>query len=225
MNCWAKNISTCCSIQSSEHYVSQGLFADKNLIVSGFPFLNGKTKILGKSSLTRNCLCKKHNELLSPYDAEAIKFGASLEYASNLSQKRRHQTSEKFRIHNKKVDQDKFCRWLIKTYIGFSIFFKYPSIIPLEHLAELVFATGPTYNHVRIILNMSENEEFQISQTVTVSPLEFQTHTIGILIKIYGIRLQCIFSSKPNFREKSPRLIFEEYPKRKSCIIEFTKYQ
>ncbi|RLV57847.1 hypothetical protein D5018_20065 [Parashewanella curva] len=88
MKCWAKTVSECCGIQSREHYLTKGLFSDKFLNVRNARFLTGD-KVIPKNELTKKCLCKKHNELLAPYDNEAIKFGKALEYAGKLSLKRR----------------------------------------------------------------------------------------------------------------------------------------
>ncbi|EGQ8389620.1 TPA: hypothetical protein ACMDPN_000879 [Vibrio cholerae] len=85
MKFWVSYVSECCSTQSREHYVTKGLFSDKTVKVDNAPFLGGGTKVLSKASLTRKCLCKKHNELLSIYDKEAIRFGKVLENAINLS--------------------------------------------------------------------------------------------------------------------------------------------
>lgn len=90
MKCWAKSVSDCCSTQSREHYITKGLFDNKMLYVNNAPFLDGKSLEISKASLTKKCLCKKHNEQLSIYDDEAIKFGRSLEYAMALSLERRN---------------------------------------------------------------------------------------------------------------------------------------
>jgi len=126
MKCWAKNVSECCTTQSSEHYITKGLFRNKMLNIENAPFLGGQSKVISKASFTRNCLCKKHNELLSIYDEEAIRFGDSLKYCSDLSLKRRYSRAKKFNLHKQFVNYDKFIRWCIKTFLGLIGFFKYP---------------------------------------------------------------------------------------------------
>jgi hypothetical protein len=104
MKCWAKNVSACCNTQSREHYITKGLFSDKMLYVENAPFLGGASKEISKASLTRNCLCKKHNETLTTYDREAIHYGESLKYCLELSLKRRNSQAKKFSVHSKTIN-------------------------------------------------------------------------------------------------------------------------
>jgi hypothetical protein len=50
------------------------VLAEKELEVSGMPWLNGQTKALGFGALTARCLCAKHNSLLSPIDVVGANF-------------------------------------------------------------------------------------------------------------------------------------------------------
>lgn len=109
--CWAKSVSACSSTQSREHYISKGLLRDKTLFVDNAPFLGGGNKEIAKASLTKKCLCKKHNEQLSVYDDEAIRFGDALKYCLELAAKRRNSTAKKFSPNRKCIDADCFSRW------------------------------------------------------------------------------------------------------------------
>lgn len=69
--------NACSDTLSGEHLISQGVLgvlADKAVTVSGLPWLKGQSKSLGFGALTANCLCTRHNSLLSPIDAAGAKF-------------------------------------------------------------------------------------------------------------------------------------------------------
>jgi hypothetical protein len=221
MKCWAKGVSACSSTQSREHYISKGLFSDKTLFVNNAPFLGGESKEIAKASLTKKCLCKKHNEQLSVYDDEAIHFGEGLKYCLELSAKRRNSTAKKFSKHRKCVDADRFSRWFFKTFLGLFEFFKYPSAIAPETLAALVFSESAITRYLKLEVSMSVSEEFQIAEIVSVAPLERDEKTIGMQLKLYGVRLNGFFSDKPEYNQKPVKIRFNEYKQGKSCEIRF----
>ena len=164
MKCWAKNVSACCGTQSSEHYITKGLFSNKMLYVENAPFLGGQSKEIAKASLTRNCLCKKHNELLSIYDDEAIHFGDSLKYCLNLSLKRRHSNAKRFSVHRKIINNDKFSRWYLKTFLGLVDFFKHSSLLSTDTLAKLVYSETGISDYIKLEVSMDVQEDFEIEK-------------------------------------------------------------
>ena len=221
MKCWAKGVSECSSTQSREHYISKGLFSDKMLFVDNAPFLGGEGKKIAKASLTKKCLCKKHNEQLSVYDDEAIRFGDALKYCLELSAKRRNSTAKKFSPHRKNVDADRFSRWFLKTYLGLFEFFKYQSAIAPEILAALVFSESAINDFLKLEVSMAVSEEFQIVEVVSIAPLEQDEMTIGMQVQLYGVRLNGFFSDKPEYNQKPLKIRFNEYKQGKSCEIRF----
>ena len=221
MKCWAKNVSPCCNTQSSEHYISQGLFSSKMLYVQNAPFLGGVSKEISKASLTRNCLCKKHNEQLSIYDGEAIHYGRSLKYCLELSLKRRKSNAQKFSLHSKTINYDRFNRWYIKTYLGLVEFFRYESAIDKDELAKLVYSTSSIKHYMHLEAAMSIQEEFQIKECVSVAPLEKNEKTIGMQVELYGIRLVGIFSDKAEHIQTPLKIKFNEHKQGLSCVVKF----
>ena len=221
MKCWAKGVSECCSTQSREHYITKGLFSDKTLLVDNAQFLGGGIKEIAKASLTKKCLCKRHNEQLSEYDEEAIRFGDALKYCLELSAKRRNSTAKKFSLHRKNVDADRFSRWFLKTYLGLFEFFSYPSSIAPETLAALVFSESTITNFLKLEISMAVSEEFQIVEAVSIAPLERDEKTIGMQMQLYGVRLNGFFSDKPECNQEPLKIRFNEYKQGKSCEIRF----
>lgn len=220
MKCWAKTVSDCCGAQSREHYITKGLFDNKMLYVVNAPFIGGESKEISKASLTKKCLCKKHNELLSIYDDEAIKFGKSLEYALSLSIKRRDSKLKKFSIHKKKVNRELFSRWFIKTYLGLHQFFKYTSEFDESHLASLVYSKGKISGFVTLNFTMQQDEDFEIKQAVSIAPIEKNGRTHGMEIELYGVRIRGYFHKSIRPKIKPLRLNFNEYKQGLSCVVE-----
>lgn len=219
MKCWAKSVSECCNTQSREHYITKGLFDDKMLYVDNAPFLGGKSKEISKGSLTKKCLCKKHNELLSVYDDEAIKFGRSLEYAMALSLERRNSNLRKFSVHKKEMNKEYFVRWFIKTYLGLYEFFKHTSELDEVFLANLVYSKNKIADFVSLKFTMAQGEDFQIKQTVSIAPIEVQDKTLGMQLELYGVRIQGVFHNQKQPKDSSMKLKFNEHKQGLSCII------
>ncbi|WP_156501746.1 hypothetical protein [Alteromonas stellipolaris] len=213
-------MSDCCGTQSREHYITKGLFDNKMLYVENAPFLGGESREISKASLTKKCLCKKHNELLSIYDDEAIKFGKSLEYALNLSIKRRDSKLRKFSVHKKKISKELFTRWFIKTYLGLYEFFKYTSEFDESYLASLVYSEDKISDFVTLNFTMLQDEDFEIKQTVSIAAIEKNGRTHGMEIELYGVRIRGSFHKSIQPKIKPLRLKFNEYKQGLSCVVE-----
>tara|TARA_Y100001936_G_scaffold124627_1_gene121903 strand:- start:598 stop:1179 length:582 start_codon:yes stop_codon:yes gene_type:complete len=187
--------------------------------VTNAPFFRDAEKTVSKKALTRNCLCKKHNELLSPYDSEAISFGHALIYCRDLVNSRTTLSAKKFAIHKKIICYEKLSRWAIKTYLGVADFFRYESNCETEFLANLVYSKTPSRNYVKIDFLMSQDDELQITQTVAIAPIEKNEKSVGMMIEMYGIQLTVIFADEPIFDQKQLRLNFMQGRKVKSCEL------
>jgi hypothetical protein len=74
--CYMAATGGCDSKISREHLISEGvlkILAEKQVEFSGMPWLKGQKKVLGFGALTANCLCRRHNSLLSPLDIVGAK--------------------------------------------------------------------------------------------------------------------------------------------------------
>jgi hypothetical protein len=79
--CYMKELGSCVPPISGEHIISESvcrvLMGDGEFSISGVPWLEAReTKIIAPPQA--NCLCRKHNSSLSPLDAAAHYFFASL---------------------------------------------------------------------------------------------------------------------------------------------------
>ena len=77
--CYMRDLGSCEGPISGEHLVTESilllLMADGDFSVSGFPWIaKGEVKLLTPNSLTANCLCQRHNSVLSPLDDGALRF-------------------------------------------------------------------------------------------------------------------------------------------------------
>lgn len=78
MSCWASGLGNCEGGLSREHYISKGIF-DKDIITaSGLPWCKNKSIQIGLGRAVSKILCRKHNEALSIFDAEATKLSRFL---------------------------------------------------------------------------------------------------------------------------------------------------
>jgi hypothetical protein len=93
--CYMRELRTCDGKISGEHLISESvirlLAGDGKFTIGGTPWLPaGAIKAVGADSLTANCLCERHNNVLGPLD-EAARYvftalKASLEKASDASE-------------------------------------------------------------------------------------------------------------------------------------------
>jgi hypothetical protein len=75
--CYMRETNACDTKLSAEHLISEGVLrvlAEKQVELSGTPWLRGQKKVLGFAALTAKCLCRRHNSLLSPIDVAGAKF-------------------------------------------------------------------------------------------------------------------------------------------------------
>jgi hypothetical protein len=80
--CYMRGTNACDLKLSGEHLISEGVLkalADERVELSGTPWLKGQKKILPFTALTSNCLCKRHNSLLSPIDVVGANFFSAIQ--------------------------------------------------------------------------------------------------------------------------------------------------
>jgi hypothetical protein len=108
--CWAASNQDCGLGPSREHIVSNGLFPERSVHVSGFDWCEGETRSVGVNAIARQILCRKHNSALSEVDAEAIKAIAFFQ--------RSEPPTSAGRPGSNHIDGHKLERWLLKTAIN-----------------------------------------------------------------------------------------------------------
>ena len=138
--CWAECLGNCSGGLSREHIISKAFFDDDSIQVSGFDWTEDEVRNIGLSSAVSKVLCKTHNNLLSPLDAEIKN---TREYFLKLSElvSKDKQTDEL--IGN--IDGVKFERWLLKTTINIirASPKKYNHFFPDYLLVQMAFGDVP----------------------------------------------------------------------------------
>lgn len=109
--CWAATLSGCGGGLSAEHLVTKALFKHPMISVAGFDWCDGEERLVSVNRLTSRCLCRRHNNMLSPVDQEVVRLdGALRDYLADTSQNRTLKLSG-FLLE----------RWLLKTAITNSV--------------------------------------------------------------------------------------------------------
>jgi hypothetical protein len=118
--CWAVSLGDCGGKISGEHYVSGCLFPSGNVIVSGFPWCCGQSKMIGLPSLTRNLLCRQHNSRLSGLDSAMLNVFDTLRESGRLNNLRSGLRQGSWEIKHFELSSTLIERWFLKTLINFS---------------------------------------------------------------------------------------------------------
>jgi hypothetical protein len=108
--CYMKELHSCVAPISGEHIISKSVIevlrGDGDFSISGVPWLKaGEEKIIGPQSLRANCLCTRHNSMLSPIDDAARYLFSSLKTYLEVDNGARHALLSGHDIE----------RWLLKT--------------------------------------------------------------------------------------------------------------
>ncbi len=113
--CLAGFTKDCSDKISGEHYISKAilkLISDEKLNVTGWPYSSAESVQIGINNLTVNCLCTRHNSMLSPLDdAAANIFKTFLRFTSNEQKDKRGVLD--YCLYN----YWDFERWMIKTLV------------------------------------------------------------------------------------------------------------
>lgn len=120
--CWAGSLGSCAGKLSKEHLWSKGLDSQPQIVVSGFRWCRGETKVVGADALTSKILCESHNNRLSPVDSEASVFFHQLSTAAGLHVERRSATQPgQWEAYETLVNGPLLERWFLKTAINLSL--------------------------------------------------------------------------------------------------------
>jgi hypothetical protein len=151
--CWAQCLGDCDGGISGEHIVSAGLFKEDILYVNGPPWKTTSLKPLTKKVLVKNILCVRHNNALSPVDAEAANAMNFLRERERLSTFRNLMRLDYWRVPNRVVDGLLFERCFLKTLINI----EYEGERPIGPLSQL--AGAPSDDLVRIAYGQEKFKE------------------------------------------------------------------
>ena len=133
MVCWAESLGGCGGGPSREHMISRSQFDGDMITVQGLPWCR-EARTVGIGSLVARNLCRDHNTMLSPADAEAKRFKDAIGAIG----------SKPIIPVRMKFDARRIEQWLLKTTINLAL--QEPGS-GLELTAEIVrraFGLAPT---------------------------------------------------------------------------------
>jgi|SaaInlV_120m_DNA_4_1040238.scaffolds.fasta_scaffold04930_2 hypothetical protein len=223
VKCWASSLKNCKDDITREHYISDGLFSKKSVVVSGFEWCRGKPQKIGLSSAVSKILCSRHNNELSDYDSEAKKITDFLQ----------HNLKENPKMNDiLEVNGHKFEKWGLKTFFNLSVLGAVDQItherwFPTEEFVRYIYENKPVpdgtglyfidakigsdsygefvaWNAVR---NKADNDKL-IGIKISIRGLEF-VFNIYPVVPGDSIEFKDTDSSNPKIMYRPPQVKFE----------------
>jgi hypothetical protein len=177
MDCWAECLGDCSDEQSREHIVSESLFLNETIDVTGFPWCK-TTKRIGIANLTAKILCRHHNSQLSPVDDGGAKAFAAFREMNRVSEMRRRLRSRFNSVGRHHIDGPLLERWLLKTLINIS--YKGDKGIgrgstvlgkPTDELVRIAFGLEPFRGRAGLSFVVKPGMQMLTAETLTTAPL------------------------------------------------------
>ena len=200
--CYLSNASDCSEDISHEHYFSASLLrqlGDEGVEVLGLPWLKaGESRRYSINNLTAKILCKRHNEALSPLDAEAGIFFREL--TASLEKLQRKSSSKKadyFLVSGTALEL-----WALKTACG--LYFSKAGAHDGERLAkthsiDMEKIEGAFFgvwdDRSGLYFNGRTGSTFMLKAGLQFSPLSKGGLLCGARISLHGIEFDLVFDT------------------------------
>lgn len=203
MKCWAACLGGCSSNITREHYISDGIFEGKTVLIKGFSWCKDQRQI-GFSSAVSNILCKKHNNSLSNFDHVASQLSKFLR--ENL--KNRKLQNNVLEINGKFLE-----KWAFKTYLNLGILgaldqCTFAKIEPVESLVRYIYCDSEIEQGVGIYSVGCNIHEDWIGDSVTWKAIRNErenNNIIGMQLSICGLCF--IINTNPVTAEEPIKII------------------
>jgi hypothetical protein len=177
MDCWAECLGDCSDEQSREHIVSESLFLNETIDVTGFAWCK-TTKRIGIANLTAKILCRHHNSQLSPVDEGGVQAFAAFRELTRISEMRRRLRSRFNTVAKHQIDGALLERWLLKTLINLSYGGERPigrngrtPGKPTDELVKIAFGLEPFPGRAGLSFVVKPGMQMLSSETFTGAPL------------------------------------------------------
>lgn len=117
MQCWAESLNECAGGMTKEHFVSKCLATDPDGVmeIRGLSFCISEHQRIPWKSASSNSLCKKHNNILSSVDQEALRFKRLIETIEEIEPPVKDLGVLKEPQHEQ-IKGLRLARWIVKTY-------------------------------------------------------------------------------------------------------------
>jgi hypothetical protein len=190
--------NTCDDTLSREHLISESVLkvlADKQVQVSGLPWLNGQSKVLSFPSLVSRCLCTRHNSVLSPIDTAGANLFRAIQTCGTTVSGRRQQ----FLLSGHDVE-----RWMLRTLaaLGTSGNFAIdgavidPSFVDRLRIVELLEKPAFWKEPLGVYLLRGPRHQFKQREDVQLAPIIEKNGAgiVGITLNIQGLEFALLAS-------------------------------
>jgi hypothetical protein len=202
-SCYLNGTCNCSEQISREHYISRSVLQQLGtaLRITGAPWLPaGESKEISIENLTAKILCDRHNEALSPLDAEAGHFFSSLITALRDLDRKTLSRRPVFHL----VGGEALELWLLKVACG--VFYAIGSI-DRARLAKAftidmakvqrAFFEGQWDVNAGLHMASAIGSSVQISGDINLAPLlDLQRSSFcGVIVTLLGFRMELIFDT------------------------------
>ncbi len=188
--CWANKYSPCNGKLSREHYISQSIFEQQLIYVSGLSWCKGEEKKISITNLTKKVLCEHHNNSLSDVDNAGL--NAIRVFEQLIPEKHRSVNTPP---ESQKIDGLNFERWLLKTainltyqgdmHIGVGMTDSVPGL-PASYLLQVVFGDLPFTHKMGLYTLCYESfEKFKVG-SISFTPIHTDNCIGGFIFHIRG---------------------------------------
>ena len=182
--CWASSLGQCSDKMSREHLVSKGIFENRSFMVKGFKWCKDEYKNVGIESITRKCLCEKHNNLLSEVDNEGIKLFNTLDYIAELTANQGRPIQDKLIADS--ISGNLLERWFLKTLINLSYNSEYQlgefgenQGRPHQYIVDVVYGEVPFSNHMGLYSLVFDGHASMSRGEISFTPMIKNNKFIG----------------------------------------------
>lgn len=192
--CWANIIGNCSDKLSREHLISESVFKNNEIEVSGFEWCRDKPKAVGLSSLTSKILCQKHNSDLSILDSEAANTFKKIREFSRITNVRRNLKNKNLNVLEYEINGSRLERWFLKTLINLSLKSDLPigvtsdrSGLPSKKLVEIVYGLKLFKRKAGLYFVVKKGQNINTKERIEFAPLiQSNKYIEGGLFKIKG---------------------------------------
>jgi hypothetical protein len=115
VSCYLRETNSCDAKITREHLVSESVlqvFAEKEVRVTGLPWLKGKQRVLPFDALASKCLCGAHNSRLAAIDEAGARFFAAFQTCGTTE----NPPAQHFIVSGPDLE-----RWLLKTAAALAV--------------------------------------------------------------------------------------------------------
>ena len=200
--CYASALGNCIGPISREHYISENILAQLDSVPAGsIPWLqNQNVSVAPKDLFVANCLCKYHNEFLSPLDSLAGKAfdNFALLYDQNSP--------------NVLIWGPSLARWCLKALVGLVASKNVvvegeklsPSDLPPEWI-EILFGILDFPAGLGLYMTPTVGSKIEVGKRIMLSTLLLQGRLQGVRMSIGGVEF-LLSMADPNiaFIQESP---------------------